>query len=424
MWTKSTGLTVSTASKCVDEADFSRLEVLSGPGGSTINWAQKQTLRGWQNSWRDGSGGPISWYYHWTSSGQDTQETDYPCAGQTTFGAANWPDVTSGDGNGCDTIPPDPRLIAFERCEASIQVPNWDTGSYIAVDGPFAGSWIRETGHNSYSRSAATSVTFFAGGKEIPHRENLYSFNVTAQEVLNQRALPNFNPDELALISADEIAVGDLGRLGGDYYIHIALPDGATKDVTVSAPGPFYTFNIVPQKHDLRIYANGTDFETRTPEFCVGQRVQLDASWADPAPGMTKTDLKWTVSSDFINKIVPPVEDGCEQYLLDLSLLNNNPTSIWWYEGGTPYVWLHIETRFSNGQVASFGRQGRAQVYRPGLLDFNDAPPAYATNLLDNGTLWLELGDGNAHGDMEYRVSGTYRGIRQSRLYAAYQSRW
>ncbi len=67
-----------------------------------------------------------------------------------------------------------------------------------------------------------------------------------------------------------------------------------------------YNFTVQVDDVTLKIFANGNDLSTNTPEFCVGQATTNQAVFNLPVTnGMTVT-YQWAASLDFVNLITPP----------------------------------------------------------------------------------------------------------------------
>jgi hypothetical protein len=288
----------------------------------------------------------------------------------------------------------------MEKCDVSITTNRTWEPTVIWVD-PHPGAFDTGTYNVSFTRSAQATVKLFTGGKKLPHRENLFEIYAPASTT---KAIVSFCPAPLdAAIPPTQITVGELGTLGNDYKLYVALPDGETKDATVKAPAKAYVYDVQPSKYELRIAANDHDLEREKPKFCVGQKIDLNATWIPPLPSGAETDYNWVVAPGFINRIDPATGDSSEQYNLDLTLLRFASASIWWYEGGVADVWCNTTTRFSNGQSVSIRRHGQASVYRP-QATFVDDPPDFVANILIDGDPYLSLGNGNS-GDMRFQVT-------------------
>jgi hypothetical protein len=262
------------------------------------------------------------------------------------------------------------------------------------------GDWYNRSSWWTNSILEVPVLNLYTGGKAVPHRESLFRITASARG----RSGP---------IASQDIQIGQLGRLGNDGNLYKALADGTPYIVTPTVTGvKYYTFQITPQKHRLLLQANGVTLDPQrvaaTAEFCVGQLVSLEASWIPELPEGTVHHFLWTISLDYANKILPGTGDASDLYLLDGDKLKANPTSLWWYNGGEKRLWCDASPVFSNGQSVTLSESGSVSLYRPRITDFKYGPPDYTTpsinNALDQGTLYLQVGDGNGHGDMQFRT--------------------
>ena len=261
-------------------------------------------------------------------------------------------------------------------------------------------------GTESVTRNGKTRYELHTGGKAGSSRQNLFVGTITLGGVGNA-FYPEIDPDAGTnnIVAPTDVVLTDLGRLGSDWAVYQVLQDDMTNDVTPVVQGNPYFTNGTPDvsKHKLYIDANGTNLETNTPEFCVGQNVSLSASWDPPLPLGTQTQLGWIMSPDYVNRILPGNGDASAQYIIDDSLLTNNPTSLWWYSDGSKHVWCQTTNTFPNGQVLQFTQRGDVTVYTPFIANFEDGPAAYCSD--PNTSSYLELGDGNGHGDMQFTIT-------------------
>jgi hypothetical protein len=76
----------------------------------------------------------------------------------------------------------------------------------------------------------------------------------------------------------------------------------------------YYDFNVDTQEYTLVITANSNNLSSVTPEFCVGQQVNLQAAWSPALPGGTQTNYQWIASLDFVNSALPPVNSDGSTY--------------------------------------------------------------------------------------------------------------
>ncbi|MGD0207197.1 MAG: hypothetical protein ABSC89_06295 [Verrucomicrobiota bacterium] len=189
-------------------------------------------------------------------------------------------------------------------------------------------------------------------------------------------------------------------------YTLVTAHSGATVDVTPTVTHALinndYTFRV--EVIQLKIFANGIDLSTNTPEFCVGQAVTNQLIFDPPLPNGTQIKYQWVASLDFVNSALPPVNpDGSSYPDIDPSMLTNNPTPIWWYNGGYKYIWCTATVQLPNGQTATVVDEGNVSIYTP-QVQFADGSPAFP--MLYNG--YMELGDENLQqGNMTFAAKVT-----------------
>src|SRR6202007_890289 len=126
--------------------------------------------------------------------------------------------------------------------------------------------------------------------------------------------------------------------------------------------------------------------------FCVGQQVTLSNSFNPPLPVGTLVNYQWIISLDFVNGFLTPIaSDASSNPYIDSSLLTNNPTSLWWYDGGDKYLWCKTTIQLPDGETFTNTAEGMVQIFRPKVFKFTQLSPAFP--ILYNG--YLELGDDN-----------------------------
>jgi hypothetical protein len=327
--------------------------------------------RDWSEShtWQDGQGGAGDWSRTETVSskacdGTTTSETSSP-SGKIVWPATFWDTLVPGaetDNSG----PPDnttsyrqadPPYIPMpaEYCSFSGRFPHG--GSDEFPGGETTWTWI-----DTLSRGVVTEMSFYVGGKSIPHQQFLLSVLGNAQ------AVPYFsNPG--GPIDNVKVTLGAFGNLGADGWAYMTSPGDATVDVTAIVPGyQRYVFTGTPQKHKLTIWANEFDLSTNTPEFCVGQRITLQATWDPSLPNAAQTSIKWLAYPDYVNRVVPASGESSVRYVYDPSMTANNPTDLWWYEAGGAVVWCNTTSTFANGQTVPLDGRGEASVVSPSIV--------------------------------------------------------
>jgi hypothetical protein len=266
-------------------------------------------------------------------------------------------------------------------------------------------------------RAAQMTMKLQTGGKAMSQVRNLFGIGGGGNKIIPNNPFESASPhdDEFgylfertggASIPPQSITIGSLGNLGSDGNLYVALPDNADVDVTPSASVAgvdYYQFGVGEQKYKLTISANTNDLSDTTPEFCVGQQVNLKAAWSPSLPSGTQTNYQWIASLDFIDKIVPPAtNEASTNYVLDLTLMTNNPAPVWWYSGGYKYLWCNVNCRFSNGQTAAVIGEGNLSIFRPSVQFLAGSP---AAPMLADG--FLELGNVDNISNMTFAAQVT-----------------
>ena len=205
-------------------------------------------------------------------------------------------------------------------------------------------------------------------------------------------------------IPPEQISIGSFGNLDTNGNLWVMLPDNDPPVITPKAGKNNYTFTVGAQKYTLTLTANGLDLSTNTPEFCVGQQVNMQATWNPPLPGGIQTSYKWVLSDDYLNDfLTPATSDGSYYPYINSALLTNSLTPVWWYSGGYKYNWCHATNTFPNGQMLTLTGHGDVSIYQPSVR-FQAGSPAYP--MLYNG--YLELGDeGLSQGNMTFACAIT-----------------
>ena len=273
----------------------------------------------------------------------------------------------------------------------------------------------------SWSEASGREVRLFTGGQAERQDQGLLdlSASLNIESVLDPQvyawAERYRSPEFTSFLATEsppvgvppqEVALGTVGMLGSDGHRYTVQASGNELVITPIARATSYSGDLPSvTRHKLVIRANTNDLSLTTPQFCVGQLVNLQAAWSPSLLGGTQTSYYWVYSLDFVNTKIPGNGDSSDQYVIDPTKYTNNPTPLWWYSGGGKIVWCHTTNVFPNGQVIAFTPMGAdVSVYRPEISDFIDHPPSFATNCVDNDTLYLQLGDNNSHGDMNYEV--------------------
>jgi hypothetical protein len=188
----------------------------------------------------------------------------------------------------------------------------------------------------------------------------------------------------------------------------LLLPDGATPYVATPQVGkPFYIFNVEEQKYTLSITANTTNLSTATPEFCVGQQVNLQATWSPALPSGTQKWAEWTLGGDFIDNFYYPsgYSNPSLIYTNDPNYLTNEFAQVWWisgdYDNPPAYrVNFSEELTFANGQSATLSAVGQIKMFRPSVTGFSvGSPRSFLMLTNDHNQLALAYGNKYTPGD-------------------------
>jgi hypothetical protein len=189
----------------------------------------------------------------------------------------------------------------------------------------------------------------------------------------------------------------------------VSAPAGKNWDVTPVATNVYqnwaYTFNAQAYQVNMQIInANtGTNLSAQTNTVIVGQQMNLTCQLSITNSFMTNfvlTNFQWTVPGYAISNYVVAADSSSAMVVTNFAT-NNQSTVFYWVDGASNRMVQCSAT--VNGQTVT--GQAVFNVYRPSITNFTDEPPSYPTNCLDGGTLYLQLGDGNAHGDMMYQVN-------------------
>jgi hypothetical protein len=270
------------------------------------------------------------------------------------------------------------------------------------------------------TRTADAMEKYFVGGKALSGREYLVIANASATAYLN----PLYTGDPLYLLNVGDpqgvdvpftnIVLDTFGRLGPDGLAAAAVPAGATVAATTHVEGTnFFSSGGGATKHKLVITANGTDLEKETPEFCVGQKVNLVSSWVPDLPAGTKSKMGWFIGPFYANTIDPAHDGISPVYRVNFNLLTNPAVSLWWYDRGGPnYVSCTWTNDFANGKSVIVQEYGRVSVYRPSVSDFVCPGPR---SFMWLGSYTLSYGD---------RAAGTNGMVWTAVINSKYYGRW
>jgi len=226
---------------------------------------------------------------------------------------------------------------------------------------------VGSAGTHVYTRTAQTTLTLLTGGKGQSHEQRLFQITGTAFAITNLIGLPGY------MVSPTGVVMGALGPLRADGNLWVALQDNDTKDITDRVPATlpldYYTFTASQIKYTLEISANGNDLSATTPEFCVGQKVNFQASFAPQLPGGVAASPVWSYSAQYVNDHYTDDSSGCEIYQVAPYWVVQNPTRAWFYGSGREVnAYCGIYCTFSNGQTAFVTARGKFQLYQPSIV--------------------------------------------------------
>jgi hypothetical protein len=235
----------------------------------------------------------------------------------------------------------------------------------------------------TYSRSMKQKLELRAGGKPTAGRKDLVVFNVTALAQgygFNNDVNPPFFRTNAGYVAASAIHLwGQTAAAYGNIYAQVV--PGSKSPATPK----FDVNNVVPTvnvaQHALVISANGrklyNDIGTaQNNEFCVGESVTLTANWVPPLPDGTTNRVRWLIEPQYVNKIVPANAEVSPLYQIDLDLLTNATTSLWWYDlSDDKMVACKWTNTFPGGKMITGETKGWVSVYRPTLANFGYRSP-------------------------------------------------
>jgi hypothetical protein len=201
--------------------------------------------------------------------------------------------------------------------------------------------------------------------------------------------------------------------VGADGNLWVALPDNASPDLLLCAPARHYSANATVTKYKLTLTASSSstnaDLSTNTPEFCVGQTVNLSANWNPSLPSGTQRSAMpwindgtlWLIGGNFVDNYYYQTlyPNGSLIYTNDPNYLTNEAAQVWWTSGdyASPPAYtafFHEVLTFANGQKVNIGASGKIKMFRP-KVDFTSEPP-FIVALTTNGYLSLGNNDTNA----------------------------
>jgi len=204
----------------------------------------------------------------------------------------SWPPVKTGTCDcGYDKVPPP--HIPFESCKVNLQTI------------PAGYSWGNTCFWGTLTRSAQTELKLFTGGIAAYKHRNLFVISGCGMKGGEALDWPT------TIIPFEEITIGELGRLGSDGKLYVALPDNETKVVTPSAAKQYYTFDVQAQKYKLvlmflnrKMTENGMGWKVIDPLYpnivarlghLVGDTIRFGRNW-DPYldPDFSDEEYVWS----------------------------------------------------------------------------------------------------------------------------------
>jgi hypothetical protein len=331
----------------------------------------------WEDYEEDvGIGGYYSWHYVW-----------------------NWDEIKGGYALYTGTEPPGEEMFGltyrvdtngverFEEWLAStnnvVSTNRVDLGEWFwpgwTIKGPTANGELAymlfgNGGYSLYHRTARNvKIRLRTGGKSGVGRQSLFSFTGSARELVT--------PFRERDIPKTEISIPGINTsLGADGRAYAVLADGSEDvNITPVASRPYYTFDIVPAKHKLKITANATALEpdraTTNAQFCVGQNVSFALSGLPS--GVTATNHQWTLDGNYVNKCIPPPNSNSSAiYTNDASLRKNAVLHTnWWVSGEyiplTKMASLTCTLVFTNGNPTQpYDAKGLFTMHRPRVVNY------------------------------------------------------
>ena len=232
-----------------------------------------------------------------------------------------------------------------------------------------------------YTRTAHTTWELQTGGKALSRQQNLFCLSATAAEQPSKLGWGNWNYGIMpqTSIPAQNITI-DVKPLGNDGNQWRTYPDNVTRDITPRVKNQdFYTFNVTPQKYELKIQVN--DAVTLDPDevvdgatnFWVGQYMSFGAGFEpalSEAPEVTAN--LWVFDGKYVNDSVQPYTTGSVDYFWNYDPLTTPSTHAWWVYGTSPSTALsQLRARFAegldfaNGQHVSVTAKGLFNMLRP-----------------------------------------------------------
>ena len=177
-------------------------------------------------------------------------------------------------------------------------------------------------------------------------------------------------------VPSTNIYVGTFGHLdtNGQLWLPLSDNDGEKLTVKVLAENGKTVLSVNAVKYTLSL--NASSGSSSGPSFCVGQAIDLNASFS-PSPSMpfvSNVKANWHSSGDFVNdsNAIPQ----SYYYFTNTSKLHRdyNPsggtysgetTRAWWTTGGYKTVSIGMNLQFTNGRCISIAAKTAFNMYRP-----------------------------------------------------------
>jgi len=146
-----------------------------------------------------------------------------------------------------------------------------------------------------------------------------------------------------------------------------------------------HTLDLKVSVPTLRMFANGKDLSTNTPEFCVGQKITFTTNWSSMPAGVQSRTVHWTLDGNYVNDFDQFSFNTSTNYFVNTSLLTNETTSAWWVSGATnPIIYtarLAENLTLTNGAQAIVTAKGQFKMFRPSVVMLNPAVNGTPSNI-------------------------------------------
>jgi hypothetical protein len=165
-----------------------------------------------------------------------------------------------------------------------------------------------------------------------------------------------------------------------------------------------YTFNMKAEPVKLKIFANGNDLSTNTPEFCVGQRVTNTMSFEPALPAAATVQLQWLFEGDYVNRIIPASDTNhSDTYTIDSTLKTNSTSLVWWYSPGPKLVICKAAIGIGS-EITTVTQHYSVSIYSPQYVGVANQQSNAVIIIPGTSVLSLGLGSG-APNDLSLQFS-------------------